>query len=118
MKSIRLKETTIESSQPGAADFTLKYREEYLRMVEVYPEGITVSQMRSALRVITALKKAGPTSLLVLEDADWEYLKTRAENFRFGLAAPEIVEMVDAVINAEPYEAPHLKGEESKKAKA
>lgn len=116
MRSIRLKEVPVKSSQVQTTSqegFILKYREEYLRMVEIHPEGITVPQMKSAIRVIDALQKAGTDSLLVLEDADWEYLKTRAENHKFGLAAAELVEMVEAVTNAEKYDAPHKRSKDT-----
>lgn len=110
MKAIRLIETSVTNSA-AAENFRLNYKKEFLAMVEIVPEGVTTSQMANAIKVAEALRKASIGSLLILEDSEWEYLKGRAEAYKFHLVCVEVVAMVDAVKNAQDYEAPHLTGE-------
>lgn len=115
MKAIRLIETPVTNSA-AAENFRLNYKKEFLAMVEIVPEGVTTSQMSAAIKVADALRKASIGSLLILEDSEWEHLKGRAEAYKFSLVCPEVVDMVDAVKNAENYEAPHLDSKKSAKA--
>jgi hypothetical protein len=116
MKAFRLQETTVTNSQ-AAEDLKLNYRREFLRMVEIIPEGVTASQMDSAIKVARKLRDTPDGGTVFLEDAEWEYLKQRAETHKFSLVAPEIVEMIAALRNAKTCEAPHLKQEPEEKAK-
>ena len=115
MRAVRLIETPVTNSAAGD-QFRLNYKKEFLAMVEIVPEGMTTSQMGSAIKIGETLRKTSLDSLLILEDADWEYLRQRAEAHRFSLVCPEVVAMVDAIKNAEKYEAPHLNGEKKEKA--
>lgn len=115
MRSIRLIETPVTNSAAGD-QFRLNYKKEFLAMVEIVPEGVTTSQMANAIKIGEALRKTSLDSLLILEDAEWEYLRARAEAHKFSLVCPEVVAMVNAVKNAEQCEAPHLTGEKKDKA--
>ena len=107
MKRIKLVETKITNSQ-APADFLLDYRREFLRLVEIVPEGITASQMGSAIRLSKKLQYCAPGNYLYLEDAEWEYLKNKVTTAKFNFVASEIVAMVDAVVQADDAMAPHL----------
>ena len=99
MKRIRLIKTEISNTQ-APPDFLLDYRKEFLRLVELAPEGLTVSQMDVAIKVARKLWDCGNPEIL-LEDAEWQYLLDRLKSARFNLVAPEIVEMVRSVEQAQ-----------------
>lgn len=111
MKRIRLIKTEISNSQ-APSDFILDYRREFLRLVELAPEGLTVSQMDTAIKIARKLFHS-ETETILLEDAEWKYLLDRLKSARFNLVAPEIVEMVKSVEQASEPEI-----EEAKTAKA
>lgn len=115
MKAIRLITTPISNTHADKS-FVLNYRKEYLGMVEIIPEGITASQMGAAVKVAEKLRQASDNAMLFLEDSEWEYLKARAEGYKFQIVAAEIIEMVDAVKQAKDADSPHLKGEKKDKA--
>jgi hypothetical protein len=99
MKRIKLIKTEISNTQ-APIDFVLDYRREFLRLVELAPEGLTVSQMDTAIKVARKLVHCEGQEIL-LEDAEWKYLLDRLKGARFNLVAPEIVEMVLSVERAE-----------------
>lgn len=121
MKQIKLIETSITNSN-APADFKLSYKKEFLRLVEIIPEGATASQMGSLIKVSEKLMKCPEDGTLYLEDAEWETLKGKLESAKFNIVAPEIVAMVEVVKKAEDSEAPHLRStspvESKKKAAA
>jgi hypothetical protein len=107
MKKISLLEAKITNSQ-APKNTPLNYRNEFLRLAELVPEGITASQMGVAIKLASKLQGATTGQDLYLEDAEWEYLKKKLENAKFNFVAPEIVAMVDSVVKAEDAVAPHL----------
>ena len=107
MKQIKLIETPITNSQ-APEGFKLNYRTEFLRILEIVPEGATVSQMGAAIKIVDKLNNTQIGHALFLEDAEHAYLKAKLDAARFIFVAPEIVAMVEAVANAEGCEAPHL----------
>jgi len=106
MKSFQLKKTILTNSQTDG--FELNYRREFLQLVEVIPEGITISQMGTAIKVAEKLRHASDEGKVFLEDAEHEYLLNRLKNNKWKLVGPEIVEMVKVVEDATTEEAPHL----------
>jgi hypothetical protein len=98
MKKIILLQTQITNTQ-APADFVLDYRREFLRLIEISPEGMTISQMDMAVKVARKLQDHGELEIL-LEDAEWEYLLGRLRAARFNLIAPEIIDMLRAVEGA------------------
>ena len=59
-------------------------------------QGLTVEDVRKAVRVLDALDIA--KDKLELEDADYEVLKTKVENFKFGIAHKNIVTFIDDIL--------------------
>lgn len=112
MKKIKLIKTAITNSQVPD-DFELDYKKEYSRIVEVVPEGCTVSQMAMAIKVASKLASTPPGEDLILEDAEAEFLANKLKAAKFAFVAPELVTMVEAVEKAEDYTAPHLKSEKA-----
>lgn len=98
MKKITLTQTQITNTQ-APEDFVLDYRREFLRLVEISQEGLTVSQMGVAIKVACKLQDYGALEVF-LEDAEWEYLLGRLKTARFNLIAPEILAMVLSVETA------------------
>lgn len=98
MKTIKLLQTPITNTQ-APADFILDYRREFLRLVEISPEGLTVSQMDIAVKVARKLQDYGAVEIF-LEDAEWEHLLSRLKAARFNLIAPEIIDMLRSVESA------------------
>lgn len=99
MRRIDLITTTITNSQ-APADFCLSYRSEFLRLLEIIPEGITATDMVALLDVIRKLQDAKETSTMWLEENEWTTLRDRVKEARFTIVAPQIVEMVNAVTTA------------------
>lgn len=102
MKRIKLIKTEIRNTRVPK-DFVLDYRTEFLTMIETVPEGMTVSQMGVAIKIADKLHNPDRDHIY-LEDAEWEYLRSKASSWKFGIIAPEIVAMVAAVENAETVE--------------
>lgn len=100
MKRINLKICTVNNSA-APAGFELNYKREYLQLLEVAPDGVTVSEMAKMIRVIKRLKEAPDSGSILLEDADWQTLRERVESAKFQFVAAEIVELVENVTNAE-----------------
>lgn len=112
MKKIKLIKTKITNSQVPD-DFELDYKKEFCRIVEVVPEGCTVSQMANAIKVAEKLASTPAGENLILEDAEAEFLANKLKTAKFAFVAPELVTMVEAVEKAEDYTAPHLKSEKA-----
>ena len=108
MKKIQLLSVPVTNSQ-AAKDFELDYRFEFLRLVEVVPEGITISEMGDAIKIADKLRIAQTGSTVYLEDAEHAYLLNRVKNFRFQLVCREIYDMLESLKNAVTEDAPHLK---------
>lgn len=99
MKTIQLKTVTVNNSAVPAG-FTLNYRREYLQLLEVAPDGLTVGEMGDLIRVIVKLRALEDDGLLRLEDAEWTAFKARVEKAKFQFVAAEIVDLISAVTNA------------------
>lgn len=99
MKVINLKVVPmLHSSLPS--DFILNYKNEYLRLLDVVPEGVTVVELADLVAVINKLKASNDEDTLKLQESEWNALKKRVESTKFNLIAPEILQMCQAVINA------------------
>ena len=105
MKRIFLKTVTLSNSNiPDGFEFD--YKKELLQIIEVLPEGATISQMSSALKVQAILKNASQS--FYLEDADWEWLKNKVTANKWRIVAPELVDFEKAITEAVTEDAPHL----------
>lgn len=99
MRVIDLK--VVPMSHPSLPDdFTLNYKNEYLRLLDVVPEGVTVVELADLVAVISKLKASNDEGTLKLEESEWSAIKKRVESAKFNLIAPEILHMCQAVINA------------------
>ena len=58
-------------------------------------QGLSLEEMRRAMRVADALAAAAGSDRVLLEDADWAYLCDRLKGHRFGVADAALVAMVD-----------------------
>jgi hypothetical protein len=105
MKRIRLKTVPLSNSTlPDGFEFD--YKKELLQITEILPEGATISQMSSALKIQKALKNANES--LYLEDADWQWLKDKVTGNKWRIVAPELVDFEKAITEAATEDAPHL----------
>lgn len=59
---------------------------------------MSLDEMRRAVKILDALDRAGDT--LLLEDADWVFVKDRVANAQYVRADSKIVDFADHVINA------------------
>lgn len=99
MKNIKLEVKSV--SLPSlASDFTLSYKNEYLRLLDMVPEGVTVVELTDLVNVINKLKAIDDYGILMLQDSEWLALKKRIESAKFNLVAPEVLDMCNAVIYA------------------
>lgn len=105
MKRIFLKTVKLtNSSIPEGFEFD--YKKELLQIVEVLPEGATVSQMASALKVQAKLNNAHES--FYLEDADWKWLCDKVSGNKWRFVAPELADFEKAITEAATEDAPHL----------
>lgn len=98
MKSIKLKTIAGETENEP----TFAYREVIDQIVttpENPKEGANIEEIIKSIRVKDALREAKEE--LVLEDADYEYLKRRVKNFRYPFSHRAIVELNNDIMNAE-----------------
>lgn len=105
MKRIHLKTVKLTNSQLPD-NFEFEYKKELLQIIEIVPEGITTSQMASALKIQKKLQNA--VDSIYLEDADWQWLNSKMAAHKWRLIAPEVVEFVESIARAKTEEAPHL----------
>lgn len=105
MKRIHLKTVKLTNSQLPE-DFEFDYKRELLQIIEIVPEGITTSQMASALKVQEKLRNADKS--FYLEDADWEWLKGKVTAHKWRFIAAEIIDFQKAITEAPTEDAPHL----------
>ena len=68
--------------------------------------GASIDEMRKGIRVLDALEDSEPglhpdaDDVLVLEDADWDYLKTKVEKMPWSMVDRRFVEFYDDVMGA------------------
>lgn len=96
MKQIVLKTLTTDEGK------ILDYKSTLIDVCRTHPQGIRVTEMEKAVRVLGRLRSAN--GIVKLEDADWETLCTYIENFPFVLADEAIIQMRDDVKNAQVVE--------------
>ena len=106
MKRIHLKTVTLTNTQLPEG-FKFEYKKELLQIIEIVPEGVTTSQMASALKIQDKLRNAEHS--IYLEDADWQWLNSKVAAHKWRLVAKEVVEFVQSIADAKNEEAPHLK---------
>ena len=101
-KIIELKKLGQEN-EPGQLDYAAM-----IRVIIQSPtnpqQGLTVEDVRKAVRVLDALDKS--KDKLELEDADYEVLKTKLDAFKFGFAHKNIITFVDDILKAGKKIAP------------
>ena len=83
MKQIELKVVPTEAG-------VLDYRKLILEISRTHPHGITIPEMEKAVRVIARARDAN--GILLLEDADWETLKTYIQGYPFAYASKELLQ--------------------------
>lgn len=113
MKTIKLLTVKVTSNMDLPKDTELEYKKEFLRLVQVFPEGATIDEMRRYTKLNKKLRDAAPDSTLYLEDAECDLLAARLKSARFNFFSEEVIEMVDAVLQAKETEAPHLMAAEA-----
>lgn len=67
-------------------------------------QGMTVAEMRKAMRVVDAIDASHLGEPIILEDEDWQYAKQRVETHVFRAAHKDLIAFVDAVVGAKEPE--------------
>lgn len=91
MKTIINKETEVKSEKGNMS------RADLIKLVAENPigdKGINTSEMRTRLKIIEAIEKAG-TGDIVLEDAEFELLKRSYDVFPWARPHKHIIELAD-----------------------
>ena len=95
MKTIPLK--VLGKKEDGLFDYKLIIKN--ILSVPSNPQvGLTVEDIRKAVRVMDLVDMS--KDKLELEDADYDYLKQRVENNKFGIAHKSIVTFIDDILGA------------------
>lgn len=108
MRAIKLEKVKLTNSQVPA-DFEFSYKAELLRMVEIIPEGSTISAMKEALKAQEVLSNASDSSTIFLEDSTWEFVRAKVNIEKWRFIAKELIDFNNAINDAKECEAPHLK---------
>jgi len=69
------------------------------KIVTLASNGATIEEIRKRIRILDALESAKDGVLLV-EDADWDLLRTLFNSFRFGAAQRGLLDIADEINNA------------------
>lgn len=106
------KEITNEEFNKLAQDILVNYKDLLLSAVNNPVNNaqgqatMTVTEMRSSLRVADKVEACKEGDKLYLEDADYQFLKTRVDAMTWRFASHNIVRFVDDVDNAPEAEMP------------
>ena len=104
MKKIELLE--IEDEKFGE----FSYKKHILSMLESPKSKTGGTNYQEMVKIIPTIQKVNDADgFLLLEDAEWEDLKERAETFGFTINHPVIYDMVDAIVNAETVKIAEVK---------
>lgn len=117
MRSIKLQKVTLTNSQVPD-DFEFSYKKELLRLVEIVPEGSTITAMKEALKAQEILSNASGTATIFLEDSTWEFLRAKVNAEKWRFVAKELLDFNNAINDAPECEAPHLRQEKAAAAAA
>ncbi len=102
MKKLELKQ--LPMTRPDGTEETLSYWVQInslMRMPANPQAGADIEEIRSSIRVIDVLEKAGQDAKVVeFEDSDYEFLKTKIAGAKYTFADPAIVQFVDDVTKA------------------
>jgi len=88
-------------SDPGYEPNRVDYRnliEQAIRIPLDRANGATIDEMRRGIRVLDALDKSA--DVLELEDADWEFLKTKVEKMPWAMTDRRFVRFYDDIMGA------------------
>jgi len=64
------------------------------------PNGMTLTQMRSRIRIIDAVEAAGETKPISLEDADFSTLVDAINSMSWRVADKKLLGIIDAILTA------------------
>lgn len=60
--------------------------------------GVNIDEMRRGIRILDKLDES--TDMLKLEDADYDHLKQKVEAMSWGMVDRNLMDFIDAVLNA------------------
>ena len=102
MKRLELK--VLPMTRPDGTVINLNYwiqLQSAVRMPANPQEGAGIEEIRSSIRVIDALEKAGQDAKVVeFEDADYAFLMSKVAGTKYTFADPAIVQFVDDIEKA------------------
>lgn len=104
MKKISLKDVSIKMRQIKGENMiilseTSTYQDLMITVLNRPLEGGSIDEQRKVCAVMDKVDAA--QDFLILEEAEWQILKVRAEKFSWGVISQEIVKFVDAISKAE-----------------
>lgn len=79
-----------------------------VQVVETREEGMSLSDLRTSLRIIDALR-ADP-AVAYMEEAEWKFLCARLEGHKFPFACSAFLKVVDAAMDAPEVDLHASKG--------
>lgn len=93
MKTIPNKRTTIEEGE-GLVTYAQLMK---IVMSQRKPEGFSTEEMRKDFRVIDAIESKFKTEEISLEDADFEYFKSKLKAMRWSGAHKDVIKFEDDI---------------------
>lgn len=81
------------------------------------PQGMDYAEVELRVAIIRKINEVEENKELILEDADWREVSTAFKSFAFPAAIEAIVELGEAIEEAETVSLSSLKGNDKKKRK-
>lgn len=100
---LSLPDPRLSPSDPNWEAQRVDYRliiEQAIRVPLDRQNGATIDEMRKGIRVLDALDRAIGDAPLELEDADWEFLKTKVEKMPWAQVDRRFVQFHDDITGA------------------
>lgn len=102
IKLLSLPEPKLRPSDPSYEAQRVDYRslvEQAVRIPLDRQNGASIDEMRKGIRILDALERAS-AEVLELEDADWEFLKTKVERMPWALVDRRFIQFHDDIMQA------------------
>lgn len=99
MKTIQNKNTTILVAREGGTNSLMDYAEiiKAVMTQQRKPEGYSTEEMRKDFRVIDAIDSVKEKEEIDLEDADFEYFKSKLKTMRWSLQHKDLIQFEDDI---------------------
>ena len=98
MKNIKIKEYSIPLDGNGKMSTTLNLID--IAIKQPIPGGFDATSIRKIIRIEDAISNMKDKSVLILEDADYDFLKSKVDSSKWGTPHRDILDFIDSITEA------------------